>query len=667
MPGDDDIFDPANLRKAFKEQTSKLTDDQLRDYVRKSLTDEDIKKTLMAAIPDLMEDAKKSGKYSPAELEKYKNQLVTAFSKPEVINSTREKIVNDPRTLARLKEALANPTDENIRKMHDELQKSWKVAIANAVLQGCNKGYVDAGFWGITAGAQFSVEALGSTSRLAKFLSLGRATPGVAVGVAIVEGLFAAKDFRDGHAEEGAKKLGGSIGGLAGTLAAGAATVGVLATAPGWVPVAVAGAIGVACYYEGRAIGQGVYAIYETHKIYKELDEKYQPDPTRFSNLKPQIACMLVQNPELRKQFAAMGVKTVPTNNPGTENWINIDNFAAAMVDPKIGEAVTAKLRDYLNQKKAGYEKIRDDNDHWYESRYFCFTDHQRDEQQKYELNKMWAREMNSALIEVDGFRGATRKQLADKAEAAAKARADLQKHLEPFNKLDAGVKACIIASLEKNYPDYKAKNGDKAMDHDMYLMANEAAIAEKPDVLKIFQEANEKIKYVAAQQLDEWKQKHASATQAELNHQKDALEKALREESLNSPQSFQAKFDHYKQLEAQKAETKPETKPEARTAFTNQASISTTTAPVQSVSTETPAPQQTEEAAPVSSGGIFSTLTNAFRAAAACKGNILEKAMTFLSALFSSAASGETDTRTTTAPTRQMVTGNMQPRTLMV
>ncbi len=665
MPGDDDIFDPSNLRKAFKEQTSKLTDDQLRDYVRKSLTDDDIKKTLMAAIPDLMEDAKKSGKYNEAELEKYKNQLVTAFSKPEVINATREKIVNDPRTLARLKEALANPTDENIRKMHDELQKSWKVAIANAVLQGCNKGYVDAGFWGITAGAQFSVEALGSTSRLAKFLSLGRATPGVAIGVAVVEGLFAAKDFRDGHAEEGAKKLGGSIGGLAGTLAAGAATVGVLATAPGWVPVAVAGAIGVAAYYEGRAIGQGVYAIYETHKIYEDLDSRYQPDPTRFSNLKPQIACMLVQNPDLRKQFAAMGVKTTPSTVSGHENWIKTDDFAAAMVDPKIGNAVTAKLREYLEQKKAGYEKIRDDNKHWYESRYFCFTDHQWDEQQKYDLNNMWAREMNSALTEVDGFKAATSKQLADKAEAAAKARAELQKQLEPFNKLDAGVKACIVASLEKNYPAYKTQNGDKAMDHDTYMMANEAAIASKPDVLKMFQDANEKIEYVAGKQLEEWKKQHSNATQAEVDRQKEDFAKALRDESLNSPQSFQAKVDHYKQLDAQKAEVKPETKPEARTAFAAQSTPTTPTAPTQLVSTDTPAPQEAAVAS-APSGGIFTTLTNAFRAAAACDGNILQKVMTFLTALFTSAAAGETDTRTPT-PTRQPVPPvSMQPRAVM-
>lgn len=659
----DKLFSDENLKKFFREGNKDLTDDQLRDYVRKGLSDEDVKTILMQSIPDLMEDAKNSGKYSAAQLEKHRQDLVTAFSKPEIIAQARERIVNDPQTLKKMREAMQNPSEETVKKMKEQIGHSVKASIAGAVVDACNKGYVDAGFWGVTAGAQFAVEALGSTSRLAKFLHLGRATPGLAVALGLVEGAFAFKDFKEGRPEEGAKKLGGSIGGIAGTLAAGAATVGVLATAPGWVPVAVAGAIGVAAYYEGRAIGQGIYAIYETHKIYEELDNMYKPDPKNFSNLKPQIACMLVQNPELRRQFAAMGVKTTPTTTPGNENWIKMEDFATAMVDPKIGDAVTGKLREYLQQKKAGYEKIRDENDHWYESRYFCFTNKQWEEQQKYDLNNMWAREMNSALTEVDGFKALTRKQLADKAEATAKAHAELQRQLEPFNKLDAGVKACIVASLEKNYPAYKAQNGDKAMDHDTYMMANEAAIASKPDVLKLFQDANEKIQYVAGKQLDEWKQSHTSATQAEIDHQKEEFVKTLRNESLNTPEAFQSKVEHYKQLAAQSA-----SRPEARTAFSSQAAPSETTDRTQLVSSETPAPQSAEEEAPArSAGGIFTTLTNAFRAAAACEGNVLQKVMTFLTTLFTSAAGGETETQRTAAPAARPTppAAAMQPRAI--
>src|SRR3569833_3625858 len=95
----DDPLSPANLRKYFKAGTANVTDDQLKDLLRKSLTDDVIKKSMLAQIPGLMQDAEKSGK-SKEELKQYQDQLTAWFSKPETIAKTRDGIINDPQTLS---------------------------------------------------------------------------------------------------------------------------------------------------------------------------------------------------------------------------------------------------------------------------------------------------------------------------------------------------------------------------------------------------------------------------------------------------------------------------------------------------------------------------------------------------------------------------------------
>jgi hypothetical protein len=624
MGGENDkIFSEQNLRKYFKEGTANITDEQLKSYMRDSLADDVVKNLLMASIPDLMDGFRKSGEYNEEQLNKIENQLKVNFAKPEIIASTREKIINDPESLKRIRTALANPTEENMRKMHEGIDGSAKAAIANAVVEGIDRGYLNAVMWGATG----AVTVAKNAPWVLKVLSFGKATPGLAVAIGVVEGLFSIRDFKNGNYEEGSKKLGGAAGGVAATLAAGAATVGVLATAPAWVPVAAAAAIGVAGYYAGRNIGEAAYLISEIHSVYAGLDAQYQPDQQRCMNLRGTIAEMLVQHPDMRDQFKALGVKTTKIEDmKDRDNWISLDDFQAALADPKTGPAVEAKMREYINAKKAGYEKIRDDNDHWYQSRYFTFTDAGANELQKHELAKLDARHMESALSEIESLKGQGRARLA----AMAKAEADLAEAMKPFNNLDAGVKACITLSVEKNWQTYKAQNGDKAMDHDIYVMQNQAAIAARPEVLKIFQDAETQVQYIAGKQLEEWKTSHASATEAEINSQKDSLTNALRSESLNSPDAFKARLEHYQTIDAEAA------KPAETAAVTEETTPVTTVVSAPLVESPSPATATTAFTSAATADGGSSNPIKII-------GDFLSHLVNYLVTAFSSAVSDST------------------------
>lgn len=512
----DDLLSDEKLREYFRNGTANITDEQIRGYLTTTLTDDFLKAQLLKALPGLLEEAKQKG-MKPEDIEKQEKALREALTSPKAIEDTRQSILNNPEVVKQIREGLANPDGAALQQMREEINKSTTFAVARALHSACENGVIDAGMWGITAGAQFLVNS-GSTSRMAELLSLGGKAPGVGtVVVGLIEGGFAINDFANGRNEQGSVRLGGAVGGTAGTLLAGAATVGALATAPAVVPLAVAAAIGVTCYYTGRNVGEICYLLYDINKIAGELDSQGLPDPENHRNLSREIPQILM-NSYGGERGEELRTLVRQINGMKADDWVRPEDVGRALSHPQRGEEATAKLRELIQSRRDFFQQVENDNYGW-RPRFMAFTNAQAARDQKWEMARISGRESESAMGELDGY-VAQLKEIRKAAEAKA------AEVLKPFNSLKPGVQTMIAANLEANYPNYRKNEeaeGRVPLDREAFLIAKKVEISGKKEVIAEIERTEEAVMKLAGKD--------------------EKLAQTLRREAMLEPEKFQARL----------------------------------------------------------------------------------------------------------------------------
>lgn len=495
----DDILSDEHLRNTLRERAASMTDEEIRALVAPHVTDEILRGQMLAIVPELMQEAReKNPNLTEDQLSAQEEALRQQLTRPESLADLRASILNNPELIRQIREGIESP--ESIQKIREEISNSTTFAVSRAVVKAFDDGHVDAGIWGLTSAGQFAI-AQGSTSRIAGLLSLGGRVP---VAGTVVVGLVEAfgvpgistgfvQDYQEGRTAEANVKLGGAVGGIAGTALAGAATLGVLATAPAIVPLAVAGAIGVTCYYTGRNVATIINTIGEINEIAGHLDSQCMPDPTAHRNLRNAIPQILMNSyggdrgEELKKIVREI-------NGMGADDWVRPEDVARAMSHPERGGEAVGKVRELLQARREFFQQVENDNYSW-RPRFVAFTSAQADRDQKWEDARIRGREMDSALGELDGYVAQT---VAVRREAQAQA----AEVLRPFNNLDAGVQAMITMSLESNYPAYRRNEEDAGripLDRDSFILAKKVEAASNPEMIAALNQTEQAILGMAA------------------------------------------------------------------------------------------------------------------------------------------------------------------------
>lgn len=330
--------------------------------------------------------------------------------------------------------------------------------------------------------------------------------------------------------------------GMAG-FAAGTAFAGVVGGA-----ILLPAAIALADAY---LVNKAANIIIDTRRTYEEVDKTFRPDQKRHSNLVGAMARVL-GNDAYNKSLQEAGVPVDPETGKVSMKTLN-----AALADEKSGPFAMGRLKGCIMDIR---DKDRQVKAPW-TPRWIHFTEAQGDKRYKYEMAKMEARGMDSALTEADGYVTALK---AKRAQALGDAQAKLDAAMKPFNDLPPEIQEDIVMKLKRDYAGYKAQAGGTALDEAAYIAGAKITAANDKQLVDAFKNAEAAlaphVHYVAGRELETWKKQHPGATEGEIAGELKQHAADLRHLAINDPAAFQKKIETCKEQEAASLKSAPET-----------------------------------------------------------------------------------------------------------